>query len=154
MASRTISHLLLTLPLHLVFPLQLHLINKGTIQLIFPTSQERHPVCWTKAYIDGIVTKFFTIYWSEHVNDSCTSYDFSINFRCFRERIIIGRFRNPATLVNGFRKSVRLRTLVTSKRNIFLATVKGWNTLTFVTNTSFLDVTGFLPYTKWTLPYL
>ena len=64
------------------------------------------------------------------------------------------RFRNPATLVNAFRMPAELRTPATSKGNLFATTVKVWNTLTFVTSISFLDVTGFLPYTKWTLPYL
>ena len=47
-----------------------------------------------------------------------------------------------------------LRTPARSKGNLFAKTVRVWNTLTFVTSSSFLDVTGFLPYTKWTLPYL
>ena len=49
-------------------------------------------------------------------------------------------FRNPATLVNP-----------TFKVNLFSTRVKVWNTLTFVKNSSLLDVTEFLPYTKWTL---
>ena len=67
---------------------------------------------------------------------------------------VIGRFRNPATLVNGFRMPAELRTPATSKGNLFATTVKVWNTLTFVTSSSFLDVAALLPYTKWTLPHL
>ena len=64
----------------------------------------------------------------------------------------VGRFRNPATLVNNFRMPVGFYNPDTTKGNFFSITVKDWNTLTFVTRSSFLDVTGFLPYTKWILP--
>ena len=57
---------------------------------------------------------------------------------------VIGRFRNPATLVNDFRMPAQFRNPATSKGNLFSTTLMGWNTLTFVTNSSFLDVTGFL----------
>ena len=43
---------------------------------------------WHKC-IDNIITKCFTICWSEHVSDTCTICDFSIDFRCFRERIVM-----------------------------------------------------------------
>ena len=66
----------------------------------------------------------------------------------------IRRFRNPATLVNGFRMPVGFRNPATSKGNLFSTTVNGWNPLTFVTNSSILDMTWFLPYTNWTLPHL
>ena len=49
---------------------------------------------------------------------------------------------------------VEIRNPATSKGNLFSATIKGWNALMFVTSSSFLDVTVFLPYTKWTLPHL
>ena len=66
----------------------------------------------------------------------------------------IGRFRNPATLVNNFRMPVGFQSPDTTKGNLFSITVKDWNTLTFVTRISFLDVTGFPQYTKWILPRL
>ena len=73
----------------------------------------------------------------------------------FREAAtLVNGFRNPATLVNGFRMPVGFRNPHTSKSNLFSTTVKCWNTLTFVTESSFLDVTWFIPYTNWTLPRL
>ena len=66
----------------------------------------------------------------------------------------IGIFRNPATPVNGFWMPVGFKNPATSKGNFFTTIIKGWNTLTFVTNSSFLDVTWFLPYANWTLPHL
>ena len=58
--------------------------------------------------------------------------------------------KNSTTLVSGFRMYGGFRNPATSKGNFFSTTVNGWNTLTFVTNSSFLVVTGFLPYTKCT----
>lgn len=36
----------------------------------------------------------------------------------------------------------------TSKAELFVAKVNGWNVLIFITNDSFLGVTGFLPHSK------
>ena len=67
---------------------------------------------------------------------------------------LINGFRNPVTLVNGFGNPLGFQSPDTTKGNLFSITVKDWNTLTFVTRISFLDVTGFPQYTKWILPRL
>ena len=53
-------------------------------------------------------------------------------------------------LVNCFQMPAEFRNPVTYKRNHFLVTGKGWDTLTFVASISFLDANGLLPYTKRT----
>ena len=125
------------------------------------------PQLWATAYASEWFLNACRIQesWHRWIQKSChiskwLQESFHIRQR-FQERChsgfrnpVIGRFRNPASLVNGFPMPAEFRNPATSKGNLFATTIKLWNTLTFVTRNSFLDATGFLPYTKRTLPYL
>ena len=103
------------------------------------------PQLWVTTYVSKLFPNAWQIqqscHWRIHEFCSISKWFQKPCHRGFRNPAI-GIFRKSDKLVNSFQMPVGFRNPATYKKFFFSTTVKGWNTLSFVTNISFLDKIG------------